>query len=337
MTLPAIATTTEMTAASFDAETLSRLNGMVRQTEIPVQAGPDVLKVNYDSDSDYECGTWVIGQKKDDSGAISEQGQPVNKVIILTTRWRYSYYDDKNKKAYNTQMFETGTVPRDKAEFDRKIASLGAKYGQRQLCVFALAIVGGAMKECVIYIKGVSRGTFEPYFKELVTFNTGSGTTLIPPFCFVTELLPSEKKKNGSITYWVPNFKKGAQVPVEQFDNMKKKQQEADAYVDFSNGRAEEASAGRMGTAAPALSAPATYAPAAPALPAAPSAPPTPEIMPWETAAPATPAAPAAPATPAAPSQPADVFLPQDNTAEPAAAGDTFDFDTAIRNIMSDN
>ena len=74
-----VPTTAQNAAATIDETLLAELTGMVKTEEIAAaDAGPAVLKINYDEESVHGTGVWVLGQKTDKDGNIIEQGVPVS-------------------------------------------------------------------------------------------------------------------------------------------------------------------------------------------------------------------------------------------------------------------
>jgi hypothetical protein len=314
----------ETAVSIYNEETLKRLAGMVNAGDTPMETGPDTLKINYEEDSKYPRGVWVLGQKKDKEGKITEEGSVVSKIIILTTRCRWSYYDENTRTGVSTVMFEGGSQPRDKADFDRKVAALGGD-PRFQTVVLGLAIVDGGFKEFVAYISGSSYKLFRDYLKEITTYKLPTGTTKVPPFVCVTELGESEKKKNGAVTYFIPSFKRGAEIPVAQFDMLAAKRESAYQWIEYANSRSLEKKGegeGDSGGAsfAPPSSTPPVYTPPKPAAPPTHS---TGDRMPWEDPTSSVPTTKSAPEAPSAPE--AEML---------DSGGDDFDIEAAMRNIM---
>jgi len=308
-----VATEAAGTPAVYDEATIARLTGMANPSDAPMASGPDVLKINYDEESAHKRGVWVLGQRKDQEGNITDEGEVVTHILILTTRNRYSYYDQDTKDSVSSMMFENGRQPADKAECDRKILAYPKAKLKWQTVVLGLAIVGGAYKEFIYYAGGVSYVAIRDYMKELTVYirPDGTKTSPVPPFIYVTELTETVKKKNGTISYWVPTFKKGKEVPVPQLDFLEEKRKAAYEFIEFSNGRASNA--------APAASAPPAhgvgdmpeYTPPA-------AAPPADAPMPWEATGSAETVVPEAVPAP---------------TEEPAA--EDYDIEAAMLNIVN--
>jgi len=226
--------------AVYDEELLKGLEGMVDPRDVSTALnGPDQLKINYDEDSVYPRGAWVLGQKKNKEGKITEQGHVITHIVILTTRFRWSFYDENTKTTVSTLMFEAGSQPPNKAECDAKAESLGGQL-KFQVVIFGLAIVEGVFKEFVSYQGGTGYGAFKDYLKELVTVQTTTKRITVPPFAHVTILKETEKKKNGSITYWIPVLERGQMMTMDQLQFFGQKRDDAYDFIVFANNRALE-------------------------------------------------------------------------------------------------
>ena len=327
----------ETALAIYDEEALKRLSGMVNPDDTPMETGPETLKINYEEDSKYPRGVWVLGQKKDDSGKITNEGSVVSKIIVLTTRCRWSYYDEETKTGVSTQIFSGGSQPRDKAEFDRKVAALGGD-PRFQTVAIGLALTDDGLKEFVAYITGTSYKLFRDYLKEITSYKLpGGGSTKVPPFVCVTELGETEKKKNGAVTYFVPSFKRGTEVPVAQFDMLNEKREAAYQWVEYVNSRMAEKAKESEGESssssfAPPSSTPPSFAPPSSTpppvyTPPPPAKPSTGDKMPWETDTKAAPKA-----------EEKKEAKVEEKAVEPEildAGGDDFDIEAAMRTIMS--
>jgi len=225
---------------AYDEELLKGLEGMVDPRDVSTALnGPDQLKINYDEDSVYPRGAWVLGQKKNKEGKIIEQGHVITHIVILTTRFRWSFYDENTKTTVSTLMFEAGSQPPNKAECDAKAESLGGQL-KFQVVIFGLAIVEGVFKEFVSYQGGTGYGAFKDYLKELVTVQTATKRITVPPFAHVTILKETEKKKNGSITYWIPVLERGQMMTMDQLQFFGQKRDDAYDFIVFANNRALE-------------------------------------------------------------------------------------------------
>jgi len=129
---------------SLTAEELAELRGLAKpEHNTQGESGPPVLKINYDEESVFGTGVWVLGQKKGDGDMVTEHGQKVDRIIILTTRLQYSYYNKDNpQESFSTQMYEWGGKAPDKAQFDAKLAAIGkADDGRFRVVVFSLAVL----------------------------------------------------------------------------------------------------------------------------------------------------------------------------------------------------
>lgn len=253
------------TLSTMDLAYLTELSGMARKEETSsAEAGPAVLKINYDEESVHGTGVWVVGQKKDKDNNITEQGVLVAGMIILAVKMQRSYYDEKNvKNSLSTQLFNPGSNAPDNAEFESKLAAIGKgdHKGYRWVC-FGMAILpDGNMVECVSYFGGTSYVPFREHHKTITEQKVNGNMMNFPPFVCVTNLLPPDKGKNGSRVYYIAKFAPGAFLERDMIIACGEKREEVYDYID------------RLNSASPAAQAP--VAPAAPvAPPAAPVAPP---------------------------------------------------------------
>jgi len=231
MGLPATTMGTEV--ATMDMDFLSELSGAVNAEDVATANGPDVLKINYDEDSKHGRGVWVLGMKKNQEGKIINEGNVVDKIIILTTRYRWSYFDEKSGESVSTAMFKPGEQPPDKAEADRKVQKYPEGKLKFQIVVIGMAVVDGEFKEFISYLGGTAYGAMRDWLKELVVFNN----VPIPPFAFVTELLEVTKKKYSTTTYFVPNFQRGVPITREQASFFIEAREKAYEFIDFMNER----------------------------------------------------------------------------------------------------
>jgi len=246
--------TAETAVAVYDDAALERLAALANPTDIASQSGPDTLKINYDEDSIHPRGVWVLGQKKKDN-VITEHGSWVTKIIILTTRYRHSYYHEPTGEAIGTQLFEVGSQPPDKAEVDAKVAALGGAL-KFQTVLIGMALTEGGLKEFVSYQGGVAYAPLRDHLLAVSTIITPTRVIKgMPLFSHVTILGESKKDKKGTITFYIPSFEKGPQLTAEQIEFFAGKRAEAYAYIDFTNGRAAERKAA---TVAPVYASPAT-------------------------------------------------------------------------------
>jgi len=202
----------ENALVTMDQALLQELTGMVRTEEIAgADAGPAVLKMNYDEESVHGTGVWIVGQKSK-GGVITDQGVPVNSVIILTTRLQHSYYDEKNpQNSFSSMMFDWGGKAPDKAAFDAKLVSIGKPdKGRFRIVCFGLAVLpDGSTVDCVSYISGTSYMGFKTYYDSITRQKVNGNWADLPPFVCVTHLPTPDREKNGSRTYYIGKFEKG--------------------------------------------------------------------------------------------------------------------------------
>jgi hypothetical protein len=215
--------------ATYDDNMLDLLAGLASPADMVAQSGPDMLKINYDEDSIHPRGVWLIGQKKKDN-AIIEEGTLVDRVVILAVRNRYSFYDEDKKVYINTETFEAGGQPSDKAEVAAKVAKLGGEL-KFQFVLYGLAVVNGSFKEFVSYLGGSAYTAIKAHLVDLSTIITPTRKITAPLFASLTILGECEKKKSGATTFWVPSFKKGPLFTKEQIEYFKSKRDEVESFI----------------------------------------------------------------------------------------------------------
>lgn len=220
---------------TYDEAMLEKLAAMANPEDIPITNMVDQLKINYDEESIHPRGIWVLGQRKNKENVITEQGEVVDNVIFLTVRCRYTYYHEKTKETVSTQIFKSGDQPNDKAECAAKVAALGGQL-KFQYVIFGMACCeGGKLKEFVSYLGGSSFMPVKEYLLVLTTIITATKKITAPLYAHMTLLGPTEKKKNGTITYYIPSFQRGAGFTLEQIEFFAKKRDEASDYCEHMN------------------------------------------------------------------------------------------------------
>ena len=170
------------------------------------------LKINYDDDSKYPKGTWVIGQLKDQTGKIIDQGKKVNNLVVLKIRNMYSLWDQEDAtKNCKSPMFRDG----------EKVKGNNYHYQCGKTCplkvegkckamkvVFGVAITeSNETIDCVSYMKGVNYMPFKNYIDEAIVLKVGEKNYNIPVYSFVTKL-DSEKGVKGSVKFYTAVFKR---------------------------------------------------------------------------------------------------------------------------------
>ena len=237
------------TAMALNDEQFRALEGMVNKDD----GGGDapqipVLKINYDEDSVYDKGVWVVGQMKDQQGVIVDQGSLVNSLVLLTARHRYSYYVQGDPKAACSSPF-----------FIQKPGAkvVGHNYGyvcgkscpfraegriprcKAQVAFFVSALtVDNKLIDSIVYLSGSGYMPGADYAKLATSQrvrNQKGQTMELPPFAFLT-MLGTEKKKNQGTTYWEPRFTVGTMFKnPEQLQLFNTKREAAYEYIDNIN------------------------------------------------------------------------------------------------------
>ena len=197
-----------------------------------------VLKINYDPDSKFDRGAWVVGQSKDQEGNITDEGQLVKGLVILMVKNRWSYFvQGDTRKNCNSPFYNFGDSVR------------GSNYGyacgsscpyredginprcKAQKVFFGLAVTAeGKMVDCISYLGGASYMPATDYIKSIEKAKVKGGYMPIPLFTSLT-LLGSEKKKNAGTTYFEAVFKRGAMFSADEWKVFEKKRAEAINYI----------------------------------------------------------------------------------------------------------
>jgi hypothetical protein len=208
--------------AKMDEAMLSELAGLVERDDAggEIQQIP-VLKINYDPDSKFGRGNWVVGQKKDQDGKIVNEGHLVKGAIILMMKYRFSYFVAKDpKSACNSPFYNRGETVR------------GWNYGyvcgkncpyrnkdpkcKNQVVYFALALTEEKqLIPCIAYLGGASWKAAQDYIDDIKDVKTATGTQQIPLYTYLT-LLGSLKEKNAGTTYFVAQFKRGQMFTMDK-------------------------------------------------------------------------------------------------------------------------
>lgn len=235
--------TTELATVTMDAAQLGAYGKMVDQDDKSPDAIP-VLKINYDAESCFERGKWIVGQAKDKEGNITAEGELIKGLVILTVKRRYSFYVQTDlSKCCQSSLYsmKVNEVVR------------GNKYGyqcgagcpnrnpdamprcKNQVIVYGIAFTeGGKAVACQAYIQGVSFFPIANYFKALTRPMINGKQYDMPPFWALT-LLGTEKKKNGGSTFWEATFKQGPQMTVAHAEGFEIKRQEVIKHIEAIN------------------------------------------------------------------------------------------------------
>ena len=224
-----------------DEETLAELQAMASDEE-QINRIP-ILKINYDAESKHERGVWVVGQKKDKEGNITEEGDVVRGIVILEVRNRFNLYNMADaSKSCNSSYHPNRT------------AVNGTKYGfvcgqtcphraadakprcKAQKVVFGLAITNdNKVVECISYVQGSSYMPLVNHLDFLTKKKVESGYVKVPTFAYLT-VLGSTKAKNAGTVFWVATFSQGDEMfPIPQQKKFFELQKKVCAYIDDIN------------------------------------------------------------------------------------------------------
>lgn len=235
-TVAAVETGKEL-AAVMDKDMLEKMAGMVKQKDEGNKV--PILKINYDDESKYEKGAWVVGQEKDNDGNITNEGSLVKGLVILIVMNRYNYYNqtDSSKNCSSTyhepfavvRGFKHGYVCGKTCPYRAEDAAPRCK---AQKVVFGVAFTEDKKAiDCISYIQGDSYMPFNDYMESMVKVKTKDGLYKFPPFAFMTAL-GSEKKKNKGTVYWAGTFTRGSVFNVGQTEAFSKKADQVLEYLE---------------------------------------------------------------------------------------------------------
>jgi len=200
-------------------------NGTKERAQVPL------LKINYDDFSKHPKGVWVVGQRKDDSGDIIDEGKIAKELIILQVRNRYSLYNEANKDSNcsSPYHFDGEQVRGNKHGFvcgkACKYRALDAKPRcSAQKVVFGIAITeDGEEIECIAYIKGTSYFPFVEYISSAQLVKINGNLVKVPLYAFKTILAQPKVEKKGSRIYYVAQFERGKMHTIAEITEYAKK------------------------------------------------------------------------------------------------------------------
>lgn len=194
---------------NLSPEDLSYYNELAKQDNEAPQKKLPVLKINYDADSKYPTGAWVVGQtKKDDK--IVEEGILVDKFVILKIRNQYNLYDDENA---NNNCYSPIHKKFDKVTGSKYKVQCGktCQYKVNGDCksakvVFGVAITPDGVKhDCITYFRGVNYMPFEEYIADVTKMEIekdGKKTIVNIPIYSIVHKLDSTSDKKGTIKFF---------------------------------------------------------------------------------------------------------------------------------------
>lgn len=225
-----------------------------------------ICKINYNSTPNVPVGVWIVGQKKESDGIISEPGSIVGKtgkeivrvenkdvevflqknaIIPLVIRQRYNLFSPKKPEiACSSPLFRNYTEE-----------VYGNKHGYRcgkdcpyrdknlpirckiEFVLFGLAkTIGGEEIPCNIYAKGINYISFDNWMKTSTTAKLVKDGRVIEKsvrLCSHYLTLGTSPKRDGINEYYQGYFFKGDMVDnVEDYQRYSKL---ADDIVEFIN------------------------------------------------------------------------------------------------------
>lgn len=209
-----------------------------------------ILKIQYDDESKFDKGVWVLGQVKKD-GKIIEEGRVVSQIVILRVKNKYLYIKTENNKnlVCSSPLFNQGE--RIEGNFFHNECGKNCKYRNEikdkckaQKVVYACAVVKNdegkvEMIDCIMYMKGTSYMPFVDYISEasILEIEDKSKTKHVynlPYYSFITNL-GSGKEKNQSVNYFIAKFTRGKILSEKDVSVFSQKAVEVDKYIEEAN------------------------------------------------------------------------------------------------------
>jgi hypothetical protein len=234
---------------TMTAEDLAKLKSMVNPEDMVAPPLP-VVRINYDAESIHPRGAWVVGQVKDKDGNITNEGQLVNRFIILTYKNRHGFYNSMDTtKNCSSAMFT----------FSNGESVYGSLYPNQRCgdncpnkrkdlnprCKIQHVVYGVAYTEegvgidCQMYLQGKSFYPFLNHMKEVCKMRVSAGYMEVPPYTYWT-LLETKKEKNAGTVYYVAEFTKNGEVDKKLWDVFREKREGAFTHIQRVNGAFNE-------------------------------------------------------------------------------------------------
>ena len=221
---------------NLSPEDLQYYNDLAKQDNDAPQKKLPILKINYDADSKYPTGAWVVGQtKKDDK--IVEEGILVDKFVILKIRNQYNLYDDEDatKNCYSPIHKKFDVVQGSKYKVN---CGKTCQYKINGDCkaskvVFGIAITPEGVKhDCVTYFRGVNYMPFEEYTAEVtkVEIDVGGKKSIVNvPIYSIVNKLESKSDKKGTIKFFHAILTRLQILKREAVDKLKEQAEQLEA------------------------------------------------------------------------------------------------------------
>ena len=219
----------EVANKDMTLEQLQKLSAMAQEQNTSGSNGPKIpiVKINYDAESKYKPGEWVVGQEKDKDGNISNEGKRVKGFVVFTVKRRYNLYSTTSKdENCCSPLFDFGDEPRGikhgyvcgKTCPFRDKETRGGNVCKAQLVPFGMAITDD--NEAIfarIYVQGKSYMPFSEMIEKGCTIFSDGREYKLPTYAFMT-MLSSVREKNGATTYYVGQFSRGNVFSMEQIE-----------------------------------------------------------------------------------------------------------------------
>lgn len=218
----------EVANKDMTLEQLQKLSAMAQEQNTS-SSGPKIpiVKINYDVESKYKPGEWVVGQEKDKDGNISNEGKHVKGFVVFAVKRRYNLYSTTNKDENCCSPFfdfgdevrgvKHGYVCGKTCPFrDKEVR--GNNVCKAQLVPFGMAITDE--NEAIfsrIYVQGKSYMPFSELIEKGCTVFSDGREFKLPTYAFMT-MLSSVREKNGATTYYVGQFSRGNIFNMDQIE-----------------------------------------------------------------------------------------------------------------------
>lgn len=220
--------------ATSSADEMAALQAMAAKTNKGMGQGGNslpVLKINYDEDATLvKRGEWVVGQKKDESGTITDEGHKVLGFIPLAVRDRYSLFNNKDRsKNCSSPLFDRDTDDMDLVVGNnygypcgpgcpKRAIGIDNRCSAQKVAIGIAIAESGEKVECIAYMKGATYMPWVDYLASATVHRSEAGSMNVPAYSFVC-MLGSKAEKNDGTRYFVGTFEKGQFIGM---DNIKR-------------------------------------------------------------------------------------------------------------------
>lgn len=225
----------------MDLNYLMKLSSLTRDDESLSFGGElwDLLKINYNNSGKIPVGKWVVGQEFDESGNVVNEGIEVDKIIIAKVRFKNQYFVDR-KLVCSSKFFwfndkdVIGFKFKNNCDFcpyrgkDREVRC------SRRIVLFAWYIKDKKLIPCISFLHGDSFMPTMNYLRESSVVKIkeeGKDVNYKVPFYSYITVLDSERKKKGSVNYFVAKFTRDKFLAEDELNVVKGKLEEIENYI----------------------------------------------------------------------------------------------------------